>query len=183
MDKRDSLKAQLEIYRRAFPGETGTVNRFESLLEIPECAERTCYPGHLTGSGWLMNSAGDSVLLTHHAKLDLWLQLGGHADGNWDILGVARREVEEESGLTQFELESVEIFDIDVHRIPARGSEPEHYHYDIRYAFRMQSAADQFVVSNESHDLSWVPVEAMDQYNNEASMIRMRDKWFLLGKD
>jgi 8-oxo-dGTP pyrophosphatase MutT (NUDIX family) len=65
----------------------------------PECLERRCAPGHLTGSAWIVSPCRRRVLLTHHHKLDRWLQLGGHADGDGDLLAVARREAEEESGL------------------------------------------------------------------------------------
>ena len=56
-------------------------------------------PGHLTGSAWIVSPDRRRTLLTHHRKLDRWLQLGGHADGQADLLAVAAREAKEESGL------------------------------------------------------------------------------------
>ena len=63
------------------------------------CFERTCKTGHLTASCWIENSIGTQVLLMHHKKLDEWLQLGGHSDGDPDLLNVAIKEAKEESGL------------------------------------------------------------------------------------
>ena len=64
-----------------------------------KCFDRNYLPGHITGSAWIENATGDKFLLTLHKKLGFWLQLGGHADGNTDILSVAFKEAYEESGL------------------------------------------------------------------------------------
>jgi 8-oxo-dGTP pyrophosphatase MutT (NUDIX family) len=121
-----------------------------------------------------VNEPGTHVLLTHHRKLDRWLQLGGHSDGDPDTLAVARREAEEESGLPVRVLGTA-IFDLDVHEIPARKGDPAHYHYDVRFIF----VADHegFEVSDESHDLAWVPIDGLADYSTEESLLRMGRKW------
>src|SRR4051812_21187124 len=73
------------------------------------CLERSLLTGHLTGSAWVVSPDRTRTLLTHHRKLDKWLQLGGHADGNSDLAAVALREAQEESGLTRLRLVSAEI--------------------------------------------------------------------------
>ena len=100
--------------------------------------------GHITGSAWVVDIAGNRVLLADHAKLGRWLQPGGHSDGDPDTLAVALREAREESGLDVRALDDA-IFDIDVHRIPARGDEPAHLHFDVR--FLVQAEHDQFRVN------------------------------------
>jgi 8-oxo-dGTP pyrophosphatase MutT (NUDIX family) len=125
-----------------------------------------------------VNAAGTEILLTHHKKLNRWLQLGGHADGDTDVLAVALREAREESGLDGIEIFSREIFDIDIHRIPPRGKDPEHDHYDVRYVFR-QLGRDAYTVSEESHDLAWVEIDGLERYTEEVSMLRMAEKWRL----
>lgn len=55
-----------------------------------DCLWRTCVPGHLTGSAWIVDSTRTRTLLTHHVKLEKWLQLGGHADGDPDLLAGAK---------------------------------------------------------------------------------------------
>ena len=145
-----------------------------------KCFERSLLKGHITGSCWLVDRAGARVLLTHHKKLNKWLQLGGHADGDPDVLSVALKKAREESGIIGLEPCSTSLFDIDIHPIPARGPEPFHYHYDCRFAIRVQDN-DSFVVSDESHELRWVPVAELSSITDEESMLRMALKWLSPG--
>ena len=178
---RNNLIQQLRSYQAQWSNESATAQRFIDFISSnPACFERTLNVGHVTGSAWLVNKAGSHVLLTHHKKLDKWLQLGGHADGDPDTLGVAMREAQEESGLEEINPVDRQIFDIDIHLIPARGEEPAHYHYDIRYAFQYLGN-EGYVISDESHDLDWVEIENLDQLTREASMLRMASKWKGLG--
>ncbi|PWQ97551.1 NUDIX hydrolase [Leucothrix arctica] len=164
-------------YRMRCPEEAEAIHQLIVFVNNnPDCFERTLLIGHVTGSAWVVNQAGTHTLLTHHKKLNKWLQLGGHADGETDILKAALLEVEEESGLAEFEAVSPAIFDIDIHPIPARGDEPEHLHYDVRFAVRA-IGSDDYIVSDESHDLSWVETSRISEYTQEESMLRMSKKW------
>jgi len=138
----------------------------------PDCLWRTCVPGHLTGSAWIVDPARRVTLLTHHRKLGKWLQLGGHADGDPDLLAVAAREGCEESGLAGLRPVGGEIFDLDRHWIPARGAEPAHWHYDVRFLLEADPA-QPLTVSHESKDLAWVPLAEVAARNPEESMVRM----------
>ncbi|MET0231548.1 MAG: NUDIX hydrolase [Rhodanobacteraceae bacterium] len=161
---RDSDGAAIAVEFRSFLRSASTV------------FERAHRVGHFTGSAWLVSRDGERVLLTHHRKLNAWLQLGGHADGDADLSRVALREAEEESGLSDLVVER-EIFDIDRHRIPARADEPEHWHYDVRYVVRA-TQGETFVVGDESHDLAWRAVnELVDDESVDASVRRMARKW------
>lgn len=169
---RAPLLKLIERYLRRYPAERETARRIREFVEAhDDCFERTQLSGHVTGSAWLINRAGDAALLTHHRKLDIWVQLGGHADGDSDIARVAMREAQEESGLPDLELVSADIFDIDIHAIPARGREPEHLHYDCRFLLRAEQEA--YVVSAESHDLAWIPLDRITDYTTEDSVLRM----------
>ena len=137
-----------------------------------ECLRRECGPGHLTGSAWIVSPDRTRTLLTHHHKLDKWLQLGGHADGDPDLLAVALREAREESGLAAVRAVSGEVFDVDRHWIPARKTEPGHYHYDLRFLIEADPN-EPLVISNESKDLAWVDVAGVAALNPEESMARM----------
>jgi 8-oxo-dGTP pyrophosphatase MutT (NUDIX family) len=142
----------------------------------PAVFQREHGPGHFTGSAWLVSTDGRRVLLTHHRKLARWLQPGGHADGDPDLAAVALREAQEESGLRGLSLWSAEIFDLDVHPIPAYGADPEHLHWDVRFVVLAGSNED-FVVSAESHALAWVPVDSLLGENTEPSIRRMAQRW------
>jgi len=173
------LGALLPAYARAWPDEAAAVGLFEELHAMRGAGDpfaRTHLPGHFTGSAWLVSADGERVLLTHHRKLGLWLQLGGHADGDADLARVALREAEEESGLRDLVLEPG-VFDIDRHLIPARGADPEHWHYDVRFVVRATGGED-FVVGEESLDLAWRPVADVARDGHaDASVRRMARKW------
>lgn len=141
----------------------------------PACFERSLAVGHLTGSAWIVSPGRDRALLTHHRQMDRWLQPGGHADGDPDIFAVARREAGEESGLRQIRPLSTEIFDLDVHLIPAKPGVPAHYHYDVRFIFEADPA-ETLVVSPESKALVWVPLAALTEWGVEDGILRMANK-------
>ena len=136
------------------------------------CFDRTSLAGHVTGSAWIVDRAGQFVLLLHHRKLGRWLQPGGHADGSPDVRAVALREALEESGLRSLAPAAHDIFDLDVHAIPARGSEPAHLHYDVRFAF-FGDPSETPVTSAESHAVAWVPLADVEHFDIDDSVRRL----------
>ena len=174
---RNPLLSLITTYKAQHPEEMETIQRLTTFIQNnTHCFNRTLTVGHITGSAWLTHPDGSKVLLTHHRKLNKWLQLGGHADGQTDILSVAQREAVEESGLSNIVPLSHHIFDIDIHPIPANSREAAHDHYDIRFALQA-IGSDHVRVSEESHDLSWVPITALHEITSEISILRMRRKW------
>ncbi|QSE95963.1 NUDIX hydrolase [Fulvivirga lutea] len=151
-------------------------NFLEFISNNKNCFERSLLKGHITGSAWIVNQTYDKALLTHHRKLDKWLQLGGHADGETDIIKVAKKEAKEESGLSNLRLLSEDIFDIDIHTIPERKGIPEHLHYDVRFLFQ---AVDHvpLLINHESKALKWVPLKELNQLiEGNRSIMRMVEK-------
>ena len=178
---RTALAQAVEAYIQRYPAEHEVAERFLAfVLREPMCFHRSTVEGHITGSAWVVDGRLDHTLLTHHRKLNKWLQLGGHADGDHDVVRVALTEAREESGIADVRLLHPEIFDLDIHIIPARPGEPEHLHYDVRYV--ILAGHSEHVVSDESHDLSWVPIEAITHYTTEESMLRMANKWNVLSE-
>lgn len=137
-----------------------------------DCFLRSQLSGHLTGSAWIVDAKRERTLLTHHRKLDKWLQLGGHADGDPDLLAVALREAREEGGITKLQPVNTQLFDVDRHWIPERKTEPGHWHYDLRFMIEADPA-EALVVTSESKDLAWVNVAEVTALNPEESMARM----------
>lgn len=148
----------------------------EFITNHDDCFKRSQTKGHITGSAFLLNKQGSHVLLMHHKKLDDWFQLGGHCDGQEDVLAVAIKEAQEESGITAIEPVLTSIFDIDIHRIPANSKEQEHYHYDIR--FLLQVTSDEQVQQNsESKELRWIDQSMENIPTDSRSVTRMFEKW------
>lgn len=136
--------------------------------------------GHITGSAWILNIDKSKALLTHHSKLDKWLQLGGHTEEYEDVLCSALREAVEESGLKTLKIVSSNIFDIDVHLIPERKNEKEHYHYDVRFLLECDDKEPLTITAEESKDLKWIPIHKIIKYSQEQSISRMVRKTFYL---
>lgn len=175
------LERELAAYLERWPQEDESVRLFAALQVEDAAGHSDAYvrerlAGHFTASCWLVDMAGESVLLTHHRKLDRWLQLGGHADGERDLRAVALKEAAEESGLTGLAVEGA-LFDLDRHWIPEHKGVPGHWHYDARYVVRA-SAGEDFVVSDESHALAWRDIaEVADDESMDPSLRRMARKW------
>jgi 8-oxo-dGTP pyrophosphatase MutT (NUDIX family) len=168
------LIRDFQAYQSDFEEESQFVGRFLELLKHQDCFQRTHLPGHITGSSWIVNKDRTKTLLVHHAKLNKWVQPGGHADGEENILNVALREAEEETGLKKLTPKE-SIFDIDVHLIPARKDFPEHFHHDIRFMVEANEE-EKIVVSDESHDVKWVLLSELENYTKERSVLRMKEK-------
>lgn len=173
MKTRKELLCSIQAYRTRFQDEEKVISQFLDLLQSPRCFYRDHMPGHITGSAWIVDEAKTHTLLIHHAKLDKWLQPGGHADGDENVLQVAIREMKEETGLINSNLLTEGIFDLDIHPIPARKDFPEHLHYDVRFAFVVSSEAE-LKISDESHDMKWILVQEVPIITEQnASILRM----------
>ena len=114
-----------------------------------------------------------STVLVHHKKLNRWLQPGGHADGNGNLFEVALHEAFEETGLDLpiFTPVNSLIFDIHVQKIPKRGVEPAHMHYDIRCIFQIPEM--NLPGNDESYEVRFVPIDEVKEFNKTASVQRM----------
>ncbi|SNS04811.1 8-oxo-dGTP pyrophosphatase MutT, NUDIX family [Belliella buryatensis] len=170
------LRQSLENYRTPFEEESAFVSEFIALTFEQDAFLRSRLSGHFTASAWVVNKRRTHTLLTLHRKLNRWLQLGGHADGEENLLEVAMKEAQEESGLTSLRFVGNGIFDIDKHIIPQKGDVPEHYHYDVRYLIEAE-LNEPLTLSSESMDLAWVPFDTVeDVIGYNPSILRMLEK-------
>jgi len=172
-----SLKSLLNKYLSSDPEEVIHKKHMLDFLEKNQnCFERSCLKGHFTASCWLVDKTNTKALLTHHRKLNDWFQLGGHCDGDSDVLKVAIKEAQEESGINNIEAFQNDIFDIDIHKIPKIKNIEPHLHYDIRFILQIKS--DEIPLKNhESKELRWINKDIINLPTNSRSVMRMFEKW------
>ncbi|MEO8102024.1 MAG: NUDIX hydrolase [Betaproteobacteria bacterium] len=162
------------------PFDTGEHAHREKIIAFVEANpqrwwRRSTLAGHITASAWVVDAPRAHALLLHHAKLNCWVQPGGHlddtdaspAEGAW-------REAREETGLASLQLAGEELFDVDVHAIPARGDEPAHLHYDLRYLIISPDSA--VTLSGESLGARWIALDELARPPFERSISRMAEK-------
>ena len=122
-----------------------------------ECNE----PGHITASAMVCNLDGSKVLLNRHGISNVFMNFGGHADGDENLYEVAKRELEEEAGITTAMCDG-QLFDIDVHFMKPHSRKgqpvPAHIHCDFTWLFRVPDDI-QWQISDESKEIKWMNLE------------------------
>ena len=177
--KRNRLLAYLNKYTALDAIETDMHHAIMAFVKDHlDCFERSLTIGHITASGWVIDASREKALLMHHRKLGKWFQPGGHCDGESDVIGVAKKEVEEETGLVG-NLIFDGIFDIDIHSIPSNSKDGEHLHYDVRFLFEADPL-QPLLINEESRSLEWINLSDIKKYNDSESILRMVRKTIAL---
>ena len=157
----------------ARPGDADHERHRREMLAFVEvhadALERTCEPGHLTGSAMVVDPTDRRFLLMLHAKLGRWFQPGGHADGDANLPGVAWREAVEETGVTGLAV-AVPAIDLDIHEVgPPHGP---HLHLDVRYLAIAPPGAVP-VGNHESLGLRWATYDELPDLDVDDGTLRM----------
>ena len=168
----DQIAALLEAYTPVDAAERGHADRMRQLLLTPAATSRHQFqPGHFTASAFVLDDAG-RLLLIHHAKLDRWLQPGGHIDAT-DVSpeAAARRELAEEAAIVDVTGDG-KLLDVDVHPIPAniKKNEPPHEHFDLRFLFR--AAHTNATAGSDALAVRWVNLHDVATETTDASVRR-----------
>ena len=172
----------LDQLRQHSPSDGAERQHVEATVRLVEseadCFARTTFsPGHVTASAFIVDSGG-RLLLHHHRRLDRWLQMGGHDEGEHDPMLAALREAREDSGLR--DLLPIHphdgILDVDVHRIPAGKNEPEHLHHDVRYLLATRSPECIAFDATESRALAFFSFDEAVTRLGEPSAARVIEK-------
>ena len=174
MDRLMGLRALLDAHLPADEVEASHLEKMRRLARAETgdpCARDHFEPGHFTASSFVLSPDGASVLLILHGKLHRWLQPGGHIDPeDIDVLAAAKREVSEEVGITELEQVGSGLFDVDVHRIPARKEDPEHEHHDLRFLF--QASSLNAVAGSDAKAAKWVSLAGVAHIESDQSVMR-----------
>ncbi|MFL6245561.1 MAG: NUDIX hydrolase [Thermoanaerobaculia bacterium] len=160
MERTQRLLDQLRSYAADDAAEAEHRRAMLALLESADDAFSRGHfvPGHFTASCYIID-ADRRLLLHHHKRLNRWLQMGGHVEGNESPDLAALREGREESGLHDLVRMTDGIFDLDIHPIPAAKGEPDHAHFDVRYLATTKSPDAATADREESNDLAWVTLD------------------------
>ena len=126
---------------------------------------------HWTASAWVTDPKREQVLMAYHKLYDSWAWLGGHADGETDLLAVALREVREESGLADVRPVSPEIFSVEILTVAGHEKRGQylssHLHLNVTYLFEADPAQPLRVKPDENSGVGWVRVEDIPQKTSE----------------
>ena len=155
------------------PDQTQALQAMRLLLaERPAPLDRRERPGHFTASALLLNAKRDRLLLLHHAKLKIWVQPGGHADGNANLLSVALSEATEETGIAGLRIWG-EAIDLDIHEVDP-PKEDAHLHYDVRFLALAPSSA-VLKANHESTAQRWVALEELASMGVDPGLQRLAE--------
>ena len=137
---------------------------------------RSCRAAHMTASAWVVSSDRQYVLMAYHNLYRSWSWLGGHADGEKDLLEVARREVTEESGVEHLRAVSPEIFSIEILNVEGhekRGAYvPSHLHLNVTYLFEADMQEHTRIKSDENSAVGWIHVNDLEKMVSEPWMMQ-----------
>jgi 8-oxo-dGTP pyrophosphatase MutT (NUDIX family) len=135
-------------------------------------------PGHATGSCFVVGTDGRAALI-FHKNLKLWVQPGGHAEpGETDPSVVSAREAEEELGVS-LNGAVPHLFDLDVHRIAARGETPAHFHFDFRTLAVIEPV--ELAPATDAAEARWLTRTEISAIGVDVGVRRMADKAVLMG--
>ena len=130
---------------------------------------------HLTVSAWILNSDHNKVLMAQHNLYHSWAWLGGHADGNDDLIAVAYKEIKEESGIEKVRLLDDNIFSLEVLCVDGHMKKGKyvssHLHLNITYLFEADDKQDIRIKEDENSAIGWI---AIDDIRNKVT-----EQWFM----
>ena len=168
LTKRQGIEAKAMVMAAPAGPEQQRILAF--LADHPDALDRSCRPGHLTGSALVIDPANHRILVLYHSKLQRWLQPGGHADGDSDLARVALREAVEETGIDELRLVEPAI-DLDVHLVNSPGESP-HEHHDVRFLVVAPSGAEA-VGNHESKALRWISPNELVSVEADSGLCRL----------
>jgi 8-oxo-dGTP pyrophosphatase MutT (NUDIX family) len=134
--------------------------------------------GHITASAIVARPDGSEFLLLYHRKLGRWLQPGGHTEySDTSAFDAALREAGEETGIAELRAPlGRTILDVDVHTIPARGKDPAHHHFDVRFLLTTSADVDRDAAEDSERPMKWRRLEEARKAGADASLMRALEK-------
>ena len=149
------------------------------MLELLQTSDnifyRTNLLAHFTASAWVVNKAHTHVLMAFHNIYQTYAWLGGHADGEEDLLSVALREVKEESGIHTVKpitegIYSLETIEVNGHEKKGKYV-PSHLHLNVTYLLEADETESLHIKQDENSAVSWFPIDQVLDVVDEPWMV------------
>lgn len=159
-----TLEQQLKEYHPYNEQEERDLAVIRSMLDAqPDIFTRENQVAHMTASSWLVNSARDKVLMVYHNIYRSWSWTGGHADGERDLLAVAMREAEEETGVQRLRAVTEDIFSVETLTVDGHEKRgvyvPSHLHLNVTYLLEADEEDALRVKPDENSGVQWFSLE------------------------
>lgn len=130
---------------------------------------------HITASAWVVNKDRSKVLMVYHNIYNSWSWLGGHADGETDLLAVALREVKEEAGISHVSPVSEEIFSLESLTVDGHVKKGKyvssHLHLNVTYLLEADSEEAVSIKADENSGVAW--------FSPEEALKKSTEPWFV----
>lgn len=130
---------------------------------------------HITASAWVVNKDRSKVLMVYHNIYNSWSWLGGHADGETDLLSVAVREVKEEAGISNVRPVSDEIFSLESLTVDGHVKKGKyvssHLHLNVTYLLEADSEESVSIKEDENSGVAW--------FSPEEALKKSTEPWFV----
>ena len=175
MNKISNLKEQIEKYNPYNEQEANNKEIMLKSLEIfDDMLTRENKICHFTASNWIVNKDKTKVLMIYHNIYKSWSWVGGHADGDADLLHVALKEAQEETGLKNFKVLSDGIFGITIATVDnhiKRGKfVSSHLHFDCCYLLEADENEELHIKEDENSGVKWIDIDKVIDASNEEKM-------------
>lgn len=129
---------------------------------------------HFTASNWILNKDRTKVLMIYHNIFKSWAWVGGHADGDSDLLHVALKEAQEETGIKNFKVLSDGIFGISILTVDGhikRGKfVSSHLHFDCCYLLEADENEEVKIKEDENCGVQWIDIDKAIEISKEEKM-------------
>ncbi|KXL52467.1 dihydroneopterin triphosphate pyrophosphatase [Anaerotignum neopropionicum] len=135
---------------------------------------------HATATAMVFNEKKDKVLMIKHNIFDTWACVGGHADGKSDLMWVAKKELQEETGVVEATPISREILSLDILLVAGHYKNeayvPNHLHINATFGFIANENVKLTIKADENSDVAWIPLEEINSYCKEVSFVKVYKK-------
>ncbi len=171
MDIYEQIKAYRPCNEQEEQDRKELLKWLESGLDI---WSRDCRAAHLTASAWIVSPDRTKVLMAYHKLYRSWSWLGGHADGDHDLLHVAEKEVSEESGLAEFRPVSKDIYSLEILTVDGHVKKgvyvPSHLHLNVTYLIEADPVLPVRPKEDENKAVQW--------FEKDAAVSASSEPWF-----